>query len=213
MYIATEKYNEEELPTLLRQYREELALPSVAGVSQLALLLVAAFSALVFILLLFTVCLYCRFSKKRDKEDHHVYQEQITTVNQMGTPHNRQETDLKMAQWSELKQQHMMASHQNQSERSFNSAPSASGSCTRDSGAGDSVESEYDTLDGPINDHNQPLIYHVTKFSPTPEYSPTHTYSQRNSAHLIPRKPTFTTFMGDSDTDSVQIVDYTKVNV
>ena len=118
-----------------------------------------------------------------------------------------------MAQWSELKQQQMMASHQNQSERSFNSGQSASGSCTRDSGAGDSVESEYDTLDGPINDHNQPLIYHVTKFSPTPEYSPTLTYSQRNSAHLIPRKPTFTTFMGDSDTDSVQIVDYTKVNV
>ena len=55
-----EKYSEEELPSLLRQYREELALPSVAGVSQLALLLVAAFSALVFILLLFTVCLYCR---------------------------------------------------------------------------------------------------------------------------------------------------------
>ena len=101
-----EKYSEEELPSLLRQYREELALPSVAGVSQLALLLVAAFSALVFILLLFTVCLYCRlvfhhmvkndrgrtvtkiilrFSKKRDKDDHHdIYQEQITTVNQMG---------------------------------------------------------------------------------------------------------------------------------
>ena len=126
-----------------------------------------------------------------------------------------------MAQWSELKQHHhaiTASGHSNQipnqSERSFNSGQSASGSCTRDSGAGDSVESEYDTLDGPINDHNQPLIYHVTKFSPpTTEYSPTLTYSQRNSTHLIPRKPTFTTFMGDSDTDSVQIVDYTKVNV
>ena len=122
---------------------------------------------------------------------------------------------MKVQQWSELthKNGHVTQTLNNQSERSFNSGQSASGSCTRDSGAGDSVESEYDTLDGPIDgpiDHNQPLIYHVTKFSSS-QNSPTH-YSNRNSAHII-RKPTFTTFVGDSDTESVQIVDYTKVNL
>ena len=60
LLVSEQKYTDAELPILLRQYKEELALPSSAGVSQLAMLLVAAFSALVMILLLFTICIYCR---------------------------------------------------------------------------------------------------------------------------------------------------------
>jgi len=60
LFVAEEKYSEEEVSLLLREYREELSMPSSAGVSQLAILLVAAFSGLVFVLLLFTICIYCR---------------------------------------------------------------------------------------------------------------------------------------------------------
>ena len=97
---------------------------------------------------------------------------------------NRDETAMRLAQWSELK---------TASDRSYHSGQSASGS-TRDSGAGDSVESEFGL------ETDLPLIYH--RKQPVPVELP--------NIKTLPKKPTFTTFMGDSDAESVQIVDYTK---
>ena len=50
----------EELPELLRLYQQEMVSPIQSGASQLAILLVAGFSAVVFILIIFTLCIYCR---------------------------------------------------------------------------------------------------------------------------------------------------------
>ena len=44
----------EELPVMLRQFQEERLLPIESGASKLALLLVAGFSAVVFILIIFS---------------------------------------------------------------------------------------------------------------------------------------------------------------
>ena len=100
---------------------------------------------------------------------------------------NRDESAMRVAQWSELK---------TASDRSYHSGQSASGS-TRDSGAGDSVESEFGL------ETDLPLIYH--RKQPVPVELP-----DFKSVKTLPKKPTFTTFMGDSDAESVQIVDYTK---
>merc|ERR1711956_162912 len=102
------------------------------------------------------------------------------------------------------------------SDRSYHSSHSASGSCTRDSGAGDSVESEFDHAHHHHADSSElpflakpipaefPVIHHHHHPLPT---------TTTNITSKMNRKPTFTTFMGDSDTDSVQIVDYSKDHI
>ena len=124
---------------------------------------------------------------------------------------NRQE-DLKMVQWSE-----QVKNGTGHSDRSFTSGQSASGSCTRDSGAGDSVESEYDTLEGHVDhNHHFPLMSSCpSQFPQSQSFSPLVAGSQSRKYPItsIIRKPTFTTFMGDSDNDSVQIIDYSKASL
>ena len=61
MIVANEPVSNAELPELLRLYQEEVASPIQGGASQLAILLVAGFSAVVFILIIFTLCIYCRY--------------------------------------------------------------------------------------------------------------------------------------------------------
>ena len=105
---------------------------------------------------------------------------------------------MRLHHWNELKAS---------SDRSYHSGQSASGSCTRDSGAGDSVESEFDH-------HIESELPFISK-QPVPVGLPQiHKHPLPSTTNLISnkmnRKPTFTTFMGDSDNDSVQIVDYTK---
>ena len=120
-----------------------------------------------------------------------------------------------MVQWSEH-----VKTGTGHSDRSFTSGQSASGSCTRDSGAGDSVESEYDTLEGHIDKNLQfPLMSSFQSFPHSQSYSPLvagSNQTNRKYGHPVTsiiRKPTFTTFMGDSDNDSVQIIDYSKASL
>ena len=124
-----------------------------------------------------------------------------------------------MTNWTELKH----GTHN--SDRSYHSGASATGSCTRDSGAGDSVETESD-IDGQLIDQtNLPLVnqHHPMMTSTNKWHYPTGqsdqgivrspTNSGKFASTYVRGKPTFTTFVGDSDTESVQIVDYTKANV
>jgi hypothetical protein len=85
----------------------------------------------------------------------------------------------------------------NRSDRSFQSNHD---SYTRDSGAGDSVISETENISA-----NCEKVYLKTAVSSNFALR----NAPRNSPGVTDRKPTFSTFMGDSDAESVQYVEYT----
>ena len=90
----------------------------------------------------------------------------------------------------------------NRSDRSFHSTGD---SCTRDSGAGDSVISETDNTSNPKPEKAGFVKQNIPLYYSSPVRA-------RRSPDPIrkPPKPTFSTFVGDSDSESVHIVEYSN---
>ena len=133
----------------------------------------------------------------------------IVKLNVILLGHRREET-VPMVDWKVGAEKELDT---NRSDRSFHSTHD---SCTRDSGAGDSVISETENTN-PIqtqfqsNPTSNKTEKQFVKQNIPLYYAPSATPFKPITRPPVPgpvRKPTFSTFVGDSDSESVHFVEY-----
>ncbi|CBY10660.1 unnamed protein product [Oikopleura dioica] len=162
------------------------SLENIDDASKAAVVLVGIFAGAVIILITITIFICIRFYKTRNsKDERNILQRSSKDELFISLPACKDQPDGQS--YPEL--------HTNRSDNSYNSKESFS----RDSGVPDSIIIENDQL----NQNTNSRAVHISQ---------TLSLDRKNCTKKLPkileRKPTFTTFVGDSDSESVVVTEY-----